>query len=85
MFAIRKVLQKGVSTISVKPLSSISVYDIQDFTMQEQSNNKEIISNVFHSSLLIKDNVVNECDNYDLNKTEDELIQQECMYHLAKP
>ena len=81
MFAIRKVLQKTVLRVQLQPFTSVSVYDIQELSMQEPSNIKEIKTNVF--SILSVDNKKE--DELIDGKTLDELKQEECMYHLAKP
>tara|TARA_A100001011_G_scaffold334790_1_gene363353 strand:- start:633 stop:878 length:246 start_codon:yes stop_codon:yes gene_type:complete len=81
MFAIGKVLKKMVIRVQPQTFTSISIYDIQEFTVQEPTNNKVNPSNVFN--LLSSDD---EKDNNSMNKkTFDEIKQNECMYHLAKP
>ena len=81
MFAIGKVLQKTVVRVQPRTFTSVSVYDIQEYTMQEPSNNKENTTNVF--SLL---SYIDDKETASVNeKSLDDLKQEECMYHLAKP
>ena len=81
MFAIGRVLQKTVFRMQPQTFTSLSVYDIQELSMQEPSNIKEIKTNVF--SILSVDNKKE--DELINRKTLDEIKQEECMYHLAKP
>ena len=81
MLAIGKLLQKTVIRVQPQTFTSISIYDIQEFTVQEPTNNKKNPSNVF-SLLSINNKKEDELIN---EKTLDEIKQQECMYHLAKP
>ena len=81
MFAIARVLQKNVARVQPQAFTSVSIYDIQELSMQEPSNIKEIKTNVF--SILSVDNKKE--DELIDGKTLDEIKQEECMYHLAKP
>lgn len=80
MFAIGKVLQKNVMNVQPRTFTSVSIYDIQEYTMQEATNNKEKTTNIF--SLLSFDDKETDSMN---EKSLDDLKQEECMYYNAKP
>ena len=80
MFAIRKILQNQIPLRCKRNMSSLSVYDMQKFTVQEPSVNKENITNVFHQ---VTRNLTNSHNN--LTPKEVLLMQQECMYFRASP
>ena len=81
MFAIKKLLQNRVAFASQKNMSSLSIFDIQEFTVQEPSVNKEKITNSFHSFSRDVESIYN-----DTTKTKETLLkQQECMYFRASP
>ena len=79
MFAIRKAFQNKVLLTPKISMSSVSIYDIQEFTMQEPSINKEKTTNVFHE---FSRNII---DNNNLTPKEVLLMQEECMYFRASP
>ena len=81
MFAIRKLLQNQIAITTQRNMSSLSIYDIQEFTVQEPSINKDKITNTFHSfSRDLK-------DNYKDSLTPEDILlkQHECMYFRASP
>ena len=81
MFAIKRILQNQVAFATQRNMSSLSVYDIQEFTIQEPSINKEKITNTFHSFT----REFNDNNKHNLTPKEVLLMQQECMYFRASP
>ena len=81
MFAIARVLQKNIARVQPQAFTSVSVYSIQEPTSKKNADNKDKIADVV--SLSSYDNK-KESELID-GKTLDELKQEECMYHLAKP
>ena len=80
MFAIRKVLQNKMVLIPKINMSSLSIYDIQEFTIQEPCTNKEKPTNVFHE---FSRNIID--NNNNLTPKEVLLMQEECIYFRASP
>lgn len=81
MFAIRKVLQKTVASVQPQTFTSVSVYSIQESIPKKITDNKDKMARVV--SLSRYDN--NKESELIDGKTLDEIKQEECMYHLAKP
>ena len=81
MFAIKKILQNQVIFATQRNMSSLSIFDIQEFTVQERSINKQKITNVFHK--FPRDTK----DNNVINLKPEEVLtmQKECMYFSASP
>ena len=80
MFAIKNLFKNRTVFAYQKNMSSLSVYDMQEFTVQEPSINKENITNVFHQ---VTRNLTN--SHHNLTPKEVLLMQQECMYFRASP